>query len=290
MKFYGKHTQRTAESILDVFQKPETLQRALADVFISRADSDRPMYRWSWRNQLIAVMCGTTDARGFKQWQEVGRNVKKGTKAIWILAPLVGKTKDKDTGEDKPVVYGFRSIPVFKYEDTQGEALIKPESDKYADWISELPLIDVANSWGITVDACTHHQGQALGSYRFGGSGKGIVLATENLSTWAHEMIHASDDKVHGLNKRDRATGEIIAELGSAVLLTCLGFEYEADLGGAYDYIRSWSMRKTGEAVDSVKAKHMTIKRCSEVLKETCECVDAILCEAQRIEVLSEVA
>jgi len=30
----------------------------------------------------------TEDARGFRQWQKVGRRVKKGAKAFYILAPI----------------------------------------------------------------------------------------------------------------------------------------------------------------------------------------------------------
>jgi hypothetical protein len=39
-----------------------------------------PASRWSLINRTLMFFAGTNDARGFRQWQEVGRHVKKGQK------------------------------------------------------------------------------------------------------------------------------------------------------------------------------------------------------------------
>src|SRR4051794_40846156 len=44
------------------------------------------MCAWSLCNQLLVLLAGTADARGYRQWQEGGRHVKKGAKSIRILA------------------------------------------------------------------------------------------------------------------------------------------------------------------------------------------------------------
>ena len=56
----------------------------------------------------------------------------------------------------------------------------------------------------------------------------------QNLSTWAHELIHAADDRLGKLGKC-KVNNEVVAELGGAVLLQCLGKPVEADLGGAWN-------------------------------------------------------
>ena len=48
----------------------------------------KPSSRWSFGNQLLMLLSGTADARGFRQWMEAGRSVTKGAKAIYILGPV----------------------------------------------------------------------------------------------------------------------------------------------------------------------------------------------------------
>jgi len=116
MNLYGKHTNEVANRIVEAFRHPEKLPKALAPIFIRRKD-DIPCRNWSWHNQLIVALNGTMDARGIKQWRTVNRHLKKGCKAIWILAPcLKTVTEEGDRGSDerRQVLYGFRSVPVFE--------------------------------------------------------------------------------------------------------------------------------------------------------------------------------
>jgi hypothetical protein len=74
--------QEVAQQILDAF-KAGTIPSALAQIFLHhKSNSDSPASRWSWRNQLIAAIAGHFDARGFRQWQQVGRSVRKGERAF----------------------------------------------------------------------------------------------------------------------------------------------------------------------------------------------------------------
>ena len=77
-------------------------------------------------------------------------------------------------------------------------------------------------AWGINVGTYTHHGSNPLGFYRFSGSGnQAVMLGVENLSTRAHELVHAADHRVTNL-KGDKWHKEVVAELGGAVLLECL--------------------------------------------------------------------
>ena len=272
MKLYGKRTHEVAQRIVQAFKHPEKLPEALAPMFIRRKD-DVPCRRWSWHNQLVVGLSGTVDARGMKQWNRAGRKVKKGCKAVWILAPCIRKVREEgeDGGEqERQILYGFRSVPVFAVEDTEGDPL--PESnDKYEDWAKELPLVSVAEAWDINVGTFSRQDGNPLGYYRCATTGgQAVMLGVENLSTWAHELVHAADHRLTNL-KGEKWHKEIVAELGGAVLLECLGMTHDADLGGAFSYIQGYAQ----------DAKVDTVRACIQVLDRVCNCVKLILDTAE---------
>ncbi len=144
-RFYGK-AESTAGRILELFRSGN-VPRALAPIFIRRRDAV-PCRAWSWSNQLLTALAGYDDARGFRQWEQVGRDVKKGERAFYILAPLMRKVTERDdeTGDEseRVAVYGFRSVPVFGYEQTDGKAL--PDRVESERFIDGLPLVSVARA------------------------------------------------------------------------------------------------------------------------------------------------
>lgn len=267
MRMYGR-AEEVGQRIVKAFQEPNKLPAALAPIFIHRED-DVPCRRWSWHNELLVALCGTVDARGIKQWNTAGRKVRKGSSAIWILAPCVKKITEKDDHDvekDRQVIYGFRSVPVFAVEDTEGDPL-PDKDDKYDSWAAQLPLMDVAESWGINVGTFSHGGGDPLGYYRYAANGnQAVMLGVENVATWAHELVHAADHRLTNL-KGEKWHKEIVAELGGAILLECLGMSYDADLGGAFTYIEQYA-RDAG--MDTVRA-------CIQVLDRVCNCVKLIL-------------
>lgn len=153
MRFYRK-AESAATEILEAFQSGN-LPQALAPVFIHRKDNV-PCRAWSWSNQLLAAVNGTSDARGYRQWQAVGRQVRKGEKSFAILVPIIKKrtTENPETGEKEEASYiaGFTSAPVFGIEQTEGDPLPPPDAEVTA-WLDRLPLLEVAWEWGLSVDA-----------------------------------------------------------------------------------------------------------------------------------------
>jgi len=266
MKLYGK-AEETCNRILGLFKKPENLPGALAPMFIHRKD-DAPCRAWSWSNQMLVALAATNDARGFKQWHKVGRKVRKGAKAFYILVPCTKKI-EIEIDEPKFVVVGFKGVPVFALESTDGEPLPK---DEYADWIADLPLVDVARSWGVSVDVFNGEEGRTWG---YTSSGRAIALGVENLSTWAHELLHCADGKaIGGLKGGQDIDQEIVAELGGAILLESLGLSHDADLGGCFEYCKHYANQNK---------KHV-LTACTRLLDRTCRAVDLILQTAQQIE------
>lgn len=256
--------EKVGRQIIEAFKTPEALPAVLAPMFL-KVKGNIPCRSWSWSNQFIAAINGTTDARGFKQWKGVNRKVTKGSKAFYILGPCTKKIDDPETGEPKTIIYGFKAIPVFRVQDTEGEDLetADPEIDA---WLDSLPLIDVARDWGLDVTVFSGRSGSHLGSYRHG---KAITVGVSNLSTWLHELVHAADDRLGTISKRpgQQLDNETVAEFGGAILAELLGFPQDADLGGCYSYLTSYAK---AEGKDTVNV-------CCEFLDRTCKAVSLIL-------------
>jgi len=254
-----------AQQILKAFAEPNDLPKPIASVFINRKDGS-PCRKWTWRNQLIVAINGCSDARGFRQWEKVGRQVRKGEKSFRILSPLARTIVEEESEKKRVAVYGFKGTPVFGIEQTEGDPF-PVSSDSIQEWLHNLPLREVAMEWELSVEAFNGQGGRYLGQYRHG---VGIALCVEDLSTWCHELVHAADDR-NGKLKGSKINREVVAELGGAVLLTLLGHEHDADLGGCWQYIQQYA------GTDNEKA----LKKCGEMLDRTCEAVGLILDTAE---------
>ena len=206
--------------------------------------------------------------RLFRQWEKAGRRIKKGEKSIYILSPLVKTVEDKDDKE-RVIVYGFRGTPVFGVERTEGKP-INNRDEEVQSWLDDLPLREIAEAWGLSVEAYNGFGAGFAGAYRHDQS---IALGIKDLSTWCHELVHAADNRNGNLKGSSKTSREVVAQLGSAVLLTLLGYKHEADLGGCWRYIQHYA----GGSTDK------TLKKCGEVLDRTCEAVASILDEAEKL-------
>lgn len=92
------------------------------------------LHRWSLNNRLLAVMqlaargegLGDVHMMGFRQWERLDRRVRKGEKAIWILAPTTRKVREEDEDgktSERVLVTGFKAVPVFNVTQTDGQPL-----------------------------------------------------------------------------------------------------------------------------------------------------------------------
>ena len=268
MNFYGQ-AEGIAQSIVRAFEDANSLPKPLAQIFIHRKDASH-FSKWSWGNQLLVILRGFSDARGFQQWHDVGRWVKKGEKAFHILGPVKKKITDKETGEEKSIVVGFKGIAVFGIEQTDGEPLPIGDAD-IEKWLDSLPLLAVAKAWGLSVDVFNGETAGFLGIYR---RRFGIALGVKNLSTFLHELTHASDDRNGSLKEKGQHwRSETVAELGGAVISELLGFTHESDLGGCFGYIKGYAEKEQITVVDA----------CMKTLERTCKAVALILDTAEAI-------
>jgi hypothetical protein len=209
--FYSQAAEEAAAKVLDAFRSPETLPKALATIALPTSETHASGY--SLRNQLIVWLFGYTDAAGYKQWLKYGRQVRKGEKAFPVLAPVTASfTKwDEEKKEDVRVTYikGWKHVKVFGVEQTD---II--DQDKWAryseaaaaneEFLNTLPWTEVARAWDLATSADGNLAKYGVhGCYRHGVS---VEVAVENLSTWAHEIIHAADDRCGTLTKASSPT------------------------------------------------------------------------------------
>ena len=207
------------EKIVRLFTSRE-LPDLCAKALISAPE--KPSSKWSLGNQLLMLLAGTSDARGFRQWNEVGRWVARDKKAVWILGPVRKKVKQEPPEEGgraeegfKEVLIGFKAIPVFRYEDTCGQELpvYEPRSPP--------PLLDVAERFGTKV------QYARLAPGMYGATdhtNKTIVLASEDWDVFFHELghaIHRTFEPKSGHGQESEA--ETIAQLVAATLARLYG-------------------------------------------------------------------
>ncbi len=221
-----------------------------------------PSAKWSLLNRMIMLLSGTRDARGFKQWLQADRYVKRGTKAFYILVPYLKKVEDEETGEETQILKGFMAKPVFRYEDTDGEPLEYEPVD-----LPGLPLIEKAEEWGISVKAIQGNYGY-YGYYS--SSNKLIGLASEEECVFFHELAHYAHEKVKGTLKSGQdPVQEIVAELSAQVLCRIVGKQPQDTLGNSYRYIERYAE----------KLKISPYMACLRVLSDTEKVLNLILKE-----------
>jgi len=221
---------------------------------------DTPSSSWSFLNRTIMYLSGTIDARGFRQWKEVDRWVKKGAKAIYILVPCFKKMTDEESGIESEVLLSFKASPVFRYEDTNGKELNFRQLE-----VPELPLIERASDWGINVKAIP-------GNYQYRGyyapGKKLIAIATPEEKTFFHELSHAAHERIKGLLKKGQnPLQEIIAELSAQALCRIVGKREHDTTGNSYQYIKRYAR----------KVRLSPSKACLKVLGETEKVLNLIL-------------
>jgi antirestriction protein ArdC len=224
-----------AKEILDSLVAEITAEKTVAFVR-ERLFSDGaeiPCRHWSFLNQFMTYLSGTSDARGYRQWLEAGRQVKKGVHALYIIVPMIYKIKaEKENEEDRETLKGFKAMPVFRVEDTEGEEL--DYQKRIAEFDPEsLPLIDIARSLGVTVSAGL--TGEASGFYA--PALKAIIMGCDDGQVFLHELSHAVDRALPGY-KDDYAFKEVVAELSSAFLASLYGAGVNIDNTTAY--IQGW--------------------------------------------------
>ena len=212
---------------------------------------------------LIAMQCPqATTVAGYNTWKkEFGRQVKKGEKAIRILAPIKHKMTREEKGEDgteqtKEIQYiTYRPVPVFDISQTEGEEM--PQICKQLEGNCE-ELIEKVKAASPVPVRFEKIEGTANGYFHH----DGYIVVDSDLSqkqtvkTLIHEITHASIHCKGGeQEKADRRTKEVQAE--SVADAVCDDFGVETS-EYSFGYIAAWS---EGKELDELRGSLEIIHR-----------------------------
>lgn len=225
-------------------------------------------HRYSFNNVLlIAAQCReASQVAGFNAWRKMNRYVRKGEKAIWILAPMVYKNAEAEGGEKdeaaRRIIRGFKWVPVFDVAQTDGEDLpaICNRLDGEDPAGHYTTLLQVARSIGFSVE-----------DHEFDGSANGDCAHSEHrirveprntpaqrVKTLAHEIAHALLHESFD----SRALAELEAE--STAYVVCQALEIDSS-DYSFGYVATWA--GGGEqAIAGIKASCERIQRAAATI------------------------
>lgn len=186
---------------------------------------------------------------GFKRWQELGRQVKKGETGITILAPRSGDCRScEGSGCDRCGGSGrylyFTTATVFDVSQTEGEEIpVNPLKASLLVGGDERGLFDLLvdrllpDGWSVVVGDAGSANGWCSHEKKMVMVGEGLS-PLQQVKTLTHELAHAvlHPDTLEYVSNRGRC--EVEAESVAYVVLSALG----VDTGGySFGYVAGWS-------------------------------------------------
>lgn len=206
------------------------------DVWRSALALRSKLHKYSFNNLLLVWMQrpDATMLAGYRKWEELGRNVRKGEKGIAILAPLMVAERDPDTGDKtgRQKLVGYKTVYVFDVSQTDGDALpVLPRpalltGDEAGSRIIADRLVALARSEGFPVSFRPVGELNGAKGY-FTPTNKSIVIGSdltpkETAAVLAHELGHAMLGHVQGKDY-DYALGELEAETAAYLVMDAVG-------------------------------------------------------------------
>jgi len=238
--------------------------------------------RLSFRNLLLLVSQrpDIAHAATFQAWRALGRAVRKGERALYVLKPRFARKAGDATDDEAKKLVGFGLLPLFALEQTDGpplEASVVPcdvsSPDSFAHSVDRLREVALQHCPHVaTIELRPRTPDDERGVYGwFARSTRSIVVLTDTsphqqFATLVHELAHVI---LHGADEHhSRSTKEVEAESTSFVVCHALGLDTSSF---ALPYVASWA---EGD-LDAVAAAGENIRRASMAI------LDALHAEAE---------
>lgn len=226
-------------------------EMATSEGFRRWLDTQSKFHRYSFNNTMLIAfqMPEATQVAGFRKWQELNRQVRRGEHGIRILAPVTitvdadgNRVKARTPGSHQ-IVIGFKVVSVFDVSQTDGEPLGTPppmlslEGDAPDGMLAMLGA--VADAEGLSIE---HLPIPISGLSAFlDEKGKRIVLkkgeqGAESAAALAHELSHHFDPDLHDAGEtptgqarftylHSRGDCEAVAEAAAYVICAAFGVD-----------------------------------------------------------------
>lgn len=259
----------------------QSLEDGLTDLFQSNRYAEflktmTNFHDYSLYNTILIMMqCPQASlVAGYKKWQTMGRQVKRGEKAITILCPCPHKVKkkvlDKDgnpvldengkeTEKEFSIPY-FRPGSVFDVSQTDGEPIETLNPKVLTDTVDGYDVL-IQKLISISPVPVTFEEIEGSAKGYFSPSLKEIVVKKDmpnlqTLKTLVHESAHARLHNLEAMEEhaKDRETKEVEAESVAYCVLTAFGFDTSEY---SFPYIAGWSsgrdMKELKSSMDLIR-------------------------------------
>ena len=215
--------------------------------------SKRP---YSLLNQMLLKHTG--EYATYKQWQDLGGQVKKGEKSKIVVFWKIFEAEEtnKDTGEkETKKIPLLRYYNVFHISQVEGVEPLKPE--QLNDEVEPIEEADKIITDYITREHIEFTECRSNEAYYSPSSDRVVVpmkeqykVINEYYSTTFHELTHSTGHKnrlnrlqtgaVAAFGGTEYSKEELVAEIGSASLMNLLGIETVKTFRNSAAYIQSW--------------------------------------------------
>jgi antirestriction protein ArdC len=228
------------------------------------AQTRASFHKYSMGNTMLIALQApdASQVAGFRKWQELGRQVRKGERSIKIMAPMSVKDRDAVGEETGEVRTFFRSVSVFDVAQTDGEDLPEAprepiEGDSHAAYVGRLERF-ARVELGFTVE---YEPLTEVGGYCSAKS-KRIVVSTNvgcpnrHVRVLVHEIAHALGVSCVEYGRDD---AEVIVETAAYIVCGAIGLDTS---GESVPYVAGWgeesnldAIRKHAATVDELARK-----------------------------------
>lgn len=220
---------------------------------------------------IMAQALAATRVCGFRRWQQLGRQVRKGEKGIKILAPCsyAAPTDPGDQGpgaapdtvtQDRPArrqLRGFKVAHVFDIGQTDGDPLPEVVLVLLAGdapeglWDELVEQVTALHGYTLERGSCGTANGWADGTTRTVRV-RDDVDDAQAVKTLAHELAHIECGHTASDSTHERGAAEVTAESVAFVVTAARGMATDAY---TLPYVAGWS----GGSPDKVRATATTV-------------------------------
>lgn len=226
-----------------------------SETFKNYLDFALQFRQYSYRNKILIQSQNPKASlvAGYRAWQDKGRQVQRGEKALKIFVPSLAAKKDKDgnysrdkEGNVIKEVKGFYLASVYDVRQTEGEPIPKP--------IYELEEnINNPQKFDWYIKAITKLSPVPIQFAEIKGTAKGFFVPSEKqitirpgmsesqtIKTMLHEITHSilHDNNVPVFGSSEYARQEIEAESVAYMIANSLGIETQEY---SFGYLASWT-------------------------------------------------
>lgn len=242
----GKELRTIQKQLVDeILTNPEALE-AISKAKTATLDG---FHEYSFNNLVLAnYELWSRTGKGiqllapYKKWADVNRYVKKGEKALRIIAPIQKKIGEDEEGNPEYITW-FKSVPVFDVSQTDGEPLVKYFA-KFTG--NEFTIEEIVSRCNVKVNFI---EGEIRRGYT---DGKEIYVSSEipverQICTFFHELAHHNLHYDNKGRELERETKELEAEAVSFLVSNFLGIQDKSSPAYILDWTKNYDDDKRAE-------------------------------------------